>query len=234
MRTPPRLPVLCEDFFLFLTTIRRNALRVDVTAEWVRERILKLLHEIDVKAGQIGGSVYDLWKKARYPLIVTADGIIKTSGWKEASRWNLLEVELEGTAVGGERFFDLVEDPSYYANHDLVEILYTCLAIGFKGDLVDRPDVLRKTRSDLFFRLESVPRERGERLTDQAYGQTEKTAMPTLPIVRALRLTACFVGVLLIFWGASWWVYRTKIRDSTEAAARIAEKYESLPMDESR
>lgn len=78
-------------------------------------------------------------KVARYAICATLDDVVLNTPWGSESIW--AQQSMVGTfhreTVGGDRFYDLLsrleQDPA--TNIDLLEFLYTCLALGFEGRL---------------------------------------------------------------------------------------------------
>jgi len=102
--------------------------------------------------------------KASYALCSFLDEAVMETPWGGESFWpvkNLL-VEFHGDALGGDRFFEILQeardDPSRYI--DLLELMYLCLAFGFEGTYkeLNQPEVER-IRQDLY---EQIRRHRGE------------------------------------------------------------------------
>jgi len=78
-------------------------------------------------------------KVARYAICATLDDVVLNTPWGGQSVW--AQQSMVGTfhreTVGGDRFYDLLtrleQDPA--SNIELLEFLYTCLALGFEGRL---------------------------------------------------------------------------------------------------
>ena len=78
-------------------------------------------------------------KVARYGICATLDDVVLNTPWGGQSIW--AQQSMVGTfhreTVGGDRFYDLLtrleQDPA--TNIELLEFLYTCLALGFEGRL---------------------------------------------------------------------------------------------------
>lgn len=76
-------------------------------------------------------------QQAKYALAATADDIVQNIPSPDRQIWTQYSMlsRFFGERVGGVRFFEMLEkakgDP--LANHDLLELMYACLAVGFEG-----------------------------------------------------------------------------------------------------
>jgi type VI secretion system protein ImpK len=99
---------------------------------------------------------------ARYALCTLLDETVAGTPWGGSGAWarNSLLVLFHNEAWGGEKFFlllrRLAESPA--ANRDLLELMYVCLALGFRGRYQLQPngtaelDTLRERLADLLRR----------------------------------------------------------------------------------
>ena len=76
--------------------------------------------------------------------IVTSllDNAINYSRWEHADKWrdHLLEEKYFETNVAGDKFFELLQKHGYQ-DHDLAEIFYNCLLLGFQNDNEEVPKI---------------------------------------------------------------------------------------------
>ena len=135
-----------------------------------------------------------LFKRVWYGLVVTADQTVLTSAWSQRGIWSLqlLEQHYFRTSEGGKRFFHLVEEvmsDSSDAAAELAEVLFTCLALGFQGELLGERKALENHRR-LMYQRAHLPRPTapGERLTPAAYGHNVARRPVRLPTAMTLRL----------------------------------------------
>lgn len=90
--------------------------------------------EKDVRAEGVSP---EMTQSAKYALAATADDIVQNIPSEDRQIWTQFSMlsRFFGERVGGVRFFEMLDkakaDP--LANHDLLELLYVCLAIGFQG-----------------------------------------------------------------------------------------------------
>jgi type VI secretion system protein ImpK len=110
---------------------------------------------------------------ARYALCTLLDETAASTPWGGSGTWarHSLLVLFHNEAWGGEKFFQLLaklaENPE--ANLDLLELMYVCLALGFKG----RYQVLDNGRAEL-----DALRERLGRMLRKQQGEYERALSP--------------------------------------------------------
>lgn len=194
-QTRQRLSDICAQAFLFLTTFRRTASSGNYEPGLVRQRLLELLHEQADQARDL--SLFEEWQKAKYLILVTADDLALSLDWPGRQTWRLLETEIFQTQVGGNRFFELIQDPAY-RTPDLFEIFYLCLAVGFRGKYLLRgQDELDRVVEELYSNLQDVPRDLSARFTPRAYDETIDRDFTHLPAVNAAKIACILAGILL-------------------------------------
>jgi type VI protein secretion system component VasF len=111
----------------------------------------------------------------------------------------LLESHYFRTFEGGSKFFKLVkeviDDTGADAPH-LAEVLFTCMALGFQGELLGERRELERLRTRLFEKSR-LAGSMGGHLTPEAYGRNSSLTTIKLPTVGILRLAAVALGALL-------------------------------------
>jgi type VI protein secretion system component VasF len=111
----------------------------------------------------------------------------------------LLESHYFRSFEGGSKFFkvvkEVVDDTGPDAPH-LAEVLFTCMGLGFQGELMGERRELDRLRMRLFekSRLSAAL---GGHLTPEAYGRNSTLSAVKLPTVGILRLAAVALGTLL-------------------------------------
>ena len=104
--------------------------------EALRERVIQEIKTFENNARMAGVSPENLYV-ARYVLCTAIDEAVLNTPWGARSNWDMqsLLISFHKEAQGGVRFFQLLkqmsEDPR--GNLDLLELMYICLALGFKG-----------------------------------------------------------------------------------------------------
>lgn len=211
---------VCARTFLFLTTFRQQSQAgIGVSVNGVLNSLHAAWRAEDLEA-QRSAEVYELYRKARYLLVVCADELIRTSAWSEAARWPSQESAEFGTTVGGERFFELMEDPTY-RHPALREVFYQCLALGFQGQHVGDRTALRDMRRNLRLGIEDVPRDRAEYFTPAAYMETQGEDFTSMPVASTARLVIVLIGVVLTLGLLARVAYSKSVKELAETARAI-------------
>lgn len=199
------LEQITSSWFLFLTTFRRNALSMDASVSWTRDKLLGILDEME-RAVESDGPLRFALSEAKFPLVYFADEILLNCGWANEAEWErqLLEIEIFRTQNAGQDFFARAEDPNL-KDPQVVEIYYKCLCLGFAGQYTDQPMRLREVRENL---LRHFPRKQqeGSRFCPEAYHHTDRRNFVKLPMVATVRIviaTAALIGLILF---ASHWI----------------------------
>ena len=216
----PRLSELCERLFVFLTSFRNQASRWDKGIEETKARLEALLRELRQRA-EPWPDLYALYEKAEGPLVMVCDGIIVNSGWRLADDWPLLQKERLGISVGGDKFFRLLDDPSY-SDEELQEVFFLCLSVGFEGKFREEPEKLEEIRRRLYLTLKTPLRE-PEPLTPQAEKELQGEKPVVLPVARFLRAMILLLGVALLLGVGTKVVFHSSVDQLLELSRQIAD-----------
>lgn len=190
----------CAPLFLYLTTFRRNAASSRLT---VQELHVALTREFDKVRNRCERDprLHPLFERAHYALVAAADQVVLGSSWPQRTAWsmNLLETQVFGRAEGGSRFYRIVDevlaDPSDEAA-ELAEVLFTCMGLGFQGELLGERKELESRRRQLFEKAR-LAGALGKVLTPDAYGrntQRDPAALPTIGTIRMVGITVIAVA----------------------------------------
>lgn len=199
--TRKSLTEACSNVLLFLTTFRRNSATSKLS---IKELQQALLREVDAARAQCEGDLRlrPLFERMHYPLVAMADQVVLTSSWAQRTGWslNLLETQVFKSAEGGKRFYKIVEevlaDPTDQAR-ELAELLFTCMGLGFQGELMrERKEYER--RRQLLFDKARLPAASAEALAPDCYGRNCVRPMPRLPTAGILRLALVAAAALLL------------------------------------
>lgn len=226
----------CNEFFLFLTSFRRNAARAEAGEEVPPEaaRLLDSPDEVQRRLLQIMETVesrlrsdpagYARLDRVKPVLVFTADQIILNSGWNRAHEWRCLETEVLGREAprGGEEFYELVQSRDY-DDRELRELLCHALAIGFRGK--HNMHAAIEVRNELYSRLDHSHEqsESGrERYTPQAYQHTIETPPPPPPRARAAQFAVASLALVVLLVMLSYYGYAQVIVDVKESANKVA------------
>jgi type VI secretion system protein ImpK len=157
---------------------------------------------------------------ARYALCTLLDETAASTPWGGSGTWarHSLLVLFHNEAWGGEKFFQLLsklaENPD--ANLDLLELMYVCLALGFKG----RYQVLDNGRAEL-----DALRERLGRMLRKQHGEYERALSPHWQGVAVRRRTLfsamplwIILGVLGVLMLGAYFGLNYKLNEKSDPA----------------
>jgi type VI secretion system protein ImpK len=175
----------------------------------LREQMVQEIRAFEAMARE-RGITHETVVAARYALCTLLDETVQSTPWGSVGVWNqqgLLVIFFNET-WGGEKFFQLLKNALQYpaGNKDLLELLYTCLALGFKG----RYRVINGGRAQLdelwerlFITLKNLHGHREPELSPHWQGVRD-TRNPLIRLV-PLWVVSAIAGVLLlaIFLGFS-------------------------------
>ncbi|WP_430536792.1 type IVB secretion system protein IcmH/DotU [Dyella japonica] len=102
----------------------------------LREQAVVQVHKFEHRAKEAGIATQTI-TAARYVLCTMLDEAVLSAPWGEQSGWSqkTLLVTFHGESYGGEKFFLILDRlcQDFGAHIDLIELMYTCLALGFGG-----------------------------------------------------------------------------------------------------
>lgn len=148
---------------------------------------------------------------ARYALCTLLDETVAGTPWGGSGAWaaNSLLVMFHNEAWGGEKFFQLLtrlaESPA--ANRDLLQLMYICLALGFKGRYALLPNGVAELDT-LRERLAALLRRQQGDYERALSPRWQGAATPHAGLFHALPLWCALGGIGLLaamaFWGFSY------------------------------
>jgi type VI secretion system protein ImpK len=218
----------CAPLFLFLSTFWRNAAASKTTVAELKQALHERFDAVRDECGK-DPRLAALFERARYGLIAAADQVVVSSSWSHRAAWSAapLEKDFFKKLEGGKRFYRLVEDVLQDVSDDAVEIaacLFTCMALGFRGELIGEKKELERCRRQLFEKAR-LAGAIGEHLTPQAYGRNAEGRSVVLPTANTLRLVAISIGALvflvLSLWVAEGWKNRYTVERLDDATMAI-------------
>lgn len=182
----------CSGYFLLLANFRRNPAGTDPT--WLRKALQAELNEIETKVSH-DGKLKGLFDRARYPMVALADSLALSSDWPGKAGWTLLEMTLYNTRVGGQEFYTQAQQLTA-SDHEIGEIYFLCLALGFQGALGagERQDLMRRLGSWVPDRVNDV----SDRLTPDTYAHPAQDNLTLLPAWGAMRVAVVLLGALAL------------------------------------
>ena len=145
---------LTKDLFSFLVLFREKVgTAASPTLEEVRRDLDGIFRKMEEETRK-RPSLAAPYLQVKYALAAFADEVVLSSGWDQASGWEaqLLELELFGTNVAGDRFFELMSSLDD-APRQVVSVYFRCLALGFSGRYQPGSKELEQAKRDLLARL---------------------------------------------------------------------------------
>ncbi|MHC4959417.1 MAG: DotU family type IV/VI secretion system protein [Planctomycetota bacterium] len=193
-----------KDWFLFLSTCRRQTAAIPAEADWMREKLDGLLRQME-SAASVDARLEKALEEAKYPLVYLADEVLLTCGWEGEAAWasDLYETRTFGTQHSGLDFFLRLDQALEGDRDDLIQVFFMCLCLGFKGKFIKQPEALHNLRRDLYRRL---PTEQASvRFCPDAYEATDTRSFTKLPVVNAAKIVIPFVAALIFAWVFGTW-----------------------------
>ena len=190
----------CAPVLLYLTTFRRNSVSSTQTIDALQQALQREFEKVRRVCDE-DARLRPLFERAFYALVAAADQVVLTSAWPNRTGWSvqLLEQHYFQSAKGGKQFFAFVDevlaDPKDGAV-EVAELLFSCMALGFQGELMGEPRELERRRRQLYEKAR-LPGRMGEKLTPDAYGRDVPRRMPRLPTLGILRLSLITVAAIL-------------------------------------
>ena len=155
-----------------------------------------------------------LYEKARYPLVVLADEILLHSGWDRSADWEqrLFEEKHFKTNIGGDQFFAIAKElrPE---DVELAAIMFTGLALGFRGKYRERPEKAIEVKNRVYRLLAEYLADVGDKITPDAYHVTAAPARKLSPAVTLARVAIVGVGLLVLYYGITWLMWARSVDD---------------------
>lgn len=101
-----------------------------VSESELHHKLLQFLRDGSVTVGEP-----KTWRITSYALAAWTDELLVETDWQGRQYWSdrVLEVELFGTRVASEKFFQLAQEVSQEANHPSLRAFYLAVLLGFRG-----------------------------------------------------------------------------------------------------
>jgi len=197
-RMTQTLTELCGDVLALIVGLRR-AINFNSPDE-LKDRIRKLFKTVYREGSSMGIPREDL-ERAKYLLIGFIDeSILISEGWTQKAAWRKSPMQLEEfeTRVAGEVVFKNLEEARQNASEktDLLELYFTCLSLGFKGQLAGRDKELQSLLHELWVEIQKVRKDELPRFAPQALPAQDapKAAGGSL----SLGLLSAILGISLV------------------------------------
>lgn len=222
--------------FLFLTSFR-SSLAAEGAPQMPADEAARALQAVWREEEAMARGSVDLHRdheRAKKLLAICADELMRRMpNWEHAQAWPSQEAELYGTSIGGEEFFELIEDPAYRSPAPQ-EVAFQCLALGFQGMHAGDQRTLDDIRRKLRYGLDGVPKDQGERITPDAYAHTQGEDFTTMPVANSMRLFVVLLGVVLTLGLLAKIAYSTSVSELVDKTNEIAHDRDGLGRDTDR
>lgn len=203
------LPELVNPIFLFVVALRRKVARnLSLECGEVKREALSLFAGLERDAAT--HALTDRWNRAKITLSYLVDEIAIMETWSGAEMWNnhSLEIEYLGHTekMRGVWFFDKeYKDAIEAGDVDLMEILYTCMCLGFEGKFRGQTAQLKNHIDNLYARLPLPYREqdRDEKMFPLAYKIDLTANDPKMPM-RVVTVLTVFFSILVSYFVVTW------------------------------
>ncbi|MGE3166146.1 MAG: DotU family type IV/VI secretion system protein [Planctomycetota bacterium] len=217
----PRVADVCAKFFLFLTTFRRNAGRIETDATWLRRNLVQLVEEQEAEL-RAYPDLKTIYQKARYPIVALADEVALNTSWRGQQEWEdeLLEQHFFGTSIAGEDFFERLKEVRPDEDQ-LAEIYFICLSLGFRGRYRSRPEERQELQQRLYSQIPNRITKKSDLLSPGVYEQNVERDMTKLPVVSAARYAVILAGAILLAMGSAHFVTQSNFEMLHQALDRI-------------
>jgi len=134
MQDKLKLVEIFSDAFMLILQLRASQEYGD--PEMLRQRILHMLEKAEHQARMRNINPEDI-QIAKFALVAFIDETIITSDWSQKQMWlaNPLQLQLYNRFDAGEEFFQKLEEmrSRFKINIQVLEVIYLCLVLGFKG-----------------------------------------------------------------------------------------------------
>jgi type IV/VI secretion system ImpK/VasF family protein len=203
---------VCSRLFLFLSSFRQKVRRgIRLEPDAVAADLEEIFEE-QRRAVRSDPRLDALYEKARYPLVVVADEILLHSGWDHSVDWEqrIFEEKYFKTNIGGDQFFSIAKElgPD---DVELAAILFTGLALGFRGKYRERPEKAVEVKKRVYRILSEYLADVGEKITPEAYHVTAVPARKLSPAVTLARVAIVGAGILVLYWAITWLMWARSV-----------------------
>jgi len=214
-----------RDWFLFLSTCRRQAAVLPDDPEWMRSKLEALMADMEAESRR-DPHLQRAFEDAKYPLVYLADEILLSMGWEGERAWaaDLFETRCFGSQHAGLDFFTRLDKAMSGDRDDLIDVFFRGVCLGFRGKLIKQPEALHNMRKDLYRRLPAAKIE-GQRFCPEAYEETDVRSFVKLPVVNAARIIIPLVALLIGAWVMGTLVTRSQLSQIDD----MAETYVNSP-----
>ncbi len=116
---------------------------------------------------------------------------------------DLFEEKYFRTNIGGDQYFSIAKElrPE---DVELAAIVFTGLALGFRGKYRERPEKAVEIKNRVYRLLAEYLADVGDKITPEAYHVTAAPARKLSPAVTLARVAIVGVGILFLYYAITW------------------------------
>ena len=200
-----RITELVTPVFLFTIALRRKVSKnMPVDYGEAKREVLGLFARLEREASN--HALTDRWNRAKIALAYLVDEVAIMESWSGADLWNNHSLEIEylrhNEKMRAEWFFDReYKDAIESGDGEMMEILYTCLCLGFEGKYRGQTAQLKNQIDNLFARLPLPYRDRPpeEKLLPAAY-TVDKTERHPIAPMRVVTVLTVLAGIVITYF----------------------------------
>lgn len=198
---------LFEPIFIYICRLNRSARKGDWSEyNKVRAEVKAIFEGMKARAEKEPG-LHEQHAKAEPPVIFFVDAMIAESNVSYAAKWHENRLAYERNELAGdERFWVMLDetlaDKSKEATARLA-VFYTCIGLGFVGDHVGEPELLRNKMAQCAARLGNImDADEESRICPEAYEHVDTSNLTYTPTVRLAGIGTALVLLLIVVFFA--------------------------------
>ena len=218
---------LCEPLFQYVCRSNRAARKGGAhEAPAVRADLQKIF--ADMYSRSLSTPVLrDQYEKVRVALVCFVDYMVRTSSVPFAKDWKpMAQDEDTPVSTGDGYFFDpelkkTMEEKGAAADERLA-VFYTCMGLGFFGAYESNPGEVKNKMREIAGRIRTMmDSEEAGRVCPEAYEATNRADLTEPPLRPLTPLAVALVGMLIVFFVANIYLYRSASRELRESLDQV-------------
>jgi len=193
------------------------------TAAAAQQELMGLLADMSRRAESAGLAARH--RRIEGALAQFLDELVIESGVLEPGEgWAPLASQVPGGAGGS--FFDtaraILGEPRSEETRDQIAVIYTCLGLGYTGELRNRPDELRSLMADLSSRIgDRLDADRTTRIVPEAYENVNTSDLVEPPARGVVGLGIALVAMAAVVIAGNAYFYQTSSSDLRSSLRRV-------------
>lgn len=163
------------------------------------------------------------YERIKYGLVALVDEVVMTSRWDQAHQWPILEREIFGTQVAGDKFLESIQHLTP-ADHDLIEASFYILTLGFRGAYHYDEARWEQTVDHLYRQLPDRVQEGALQLTPEAYHIVKRESQrldPLFSLGKYLIVSAGLVFLSILLYFVAWHTNVSAVQEKAEKARTL-------------